>query len=135
MEPNDSATELREDYLLISSWLIYYNERKRSIDIMRISAQDKRWEEVFELLHHMLGPKKRLLLELRRLEAEQPVAHRTRGRPGWVVWVQHHWVEAYAKRYGDTDGECWVSDGMAKNMWSEIVGRCTMLAAKKGLLG
>jgi len=35
MEPDDIAAELKEDNQLISSWLIYYRERKRNVEDIR----------------------------------------------------------------------------------------------------
>ena len=35
MEPDDIAAELKEDNQMISSWLIYYRERKRNVEDIR----------------------------------------------------------------------------------------------------
>lgn len=136
MEPEDIAAELKEDSQLISSWLIYYRERKGAAHTSSstISDPDMKWLEIADVVRRMLGPKKLLLLELRQAEADQPITQGGRGRPGWLAWIQRQWAEEYAKQSGDPEDECWITDGMIKNMWSEIVARFAILAAKRGLL-
>lgn len=164
---NDILSELREDNQIVSSWLIYYRERKRNLELMREeilertqqpgsyrvssstisdptyqrgeelerkTAQDMKWLETVDMVKRMLGTKKLLLLELRQEEAENPTTQNKRGRPGWVIWVQCRWAEEYAKITGNPADVCWITDGIIRNMWSDIVSRCAILAAKRGLL-
>jgi hypothetical protein len=136
MEPEDIAAELKEDSQLVSSWLIYYRERKGADRVSSpiVSDLDMKWLEIADVVRRMLGPKKLLLLELRQREADQPITQSGRGRPGWLAWIQRQWAEEYARQSGGPEDECWISDGMIKNMWSEIVTRFLILAAKRGLL-
>lgn len=164
---DDLSSELREDNQLVSSWLIYYRERKRNVELEREdilyrtqqpgsdrvssstisdptyqrgeelerkTAQDMLWLDTVEMVYRMVGPKKQLLLQLRQEEAENPTTQSKRGRPGWVIWVQSRWAERYASMTGYPPDVCWLSDGMVRNMWSDIVARCAILAAKRGLL-
>ena len=164
---NDILSELREDNQLVSSWLIYYRERKRNVELerdeilyrtqqpgsdrvssstisdptyqraeelYRKTEHDMKWIETVDMVKRMVGPKKLLLLDLRQEEAEHPTTQSGRGRPGWVIWIQAKWPERYALLTGYPPDVCWLSDGMIRNMWSDIVYRCAILAAKRGLL-
>ena len=167
MRQDDIAAELREDNQLISSWLIYYRERKRKVELDRDdilyktqqpgadrvssskiseptadracdleekTAKAMLWLETVDLTRRTLGPKKILLLDLRQIEAEHPITQGRKGRPGWVIWVQRRWSEEYSKMTGYPVDVCWISDGMIRNMWADIVARCAMIAARRGLL-
>ena len=59
--------------------------------------QTERWLITVEMVQEMLGPKKRLFLELRRRAAHQ---HKTvNGREVWRNYVQTHYANNMAKHY------------------------------------
>ena len=118
----------------VSSSTISDPAYQRAEELQRKTETDLKWLETVDMVKRMLGPKKLLLLELRQSEAEQPITKGRRGRPGWVIWVQCQWAETYAKQSGYPVDVCWISDGMIRSMWSDIVARTAILAAKRGLL-
>lgn len=118
----------------VSSSAISDPTESRAEELVQKTAKDMMWLQTVEDVQRILGPKKSLLLRLRQDEARQPITGDKRGRPGWVIWVQQQWPDKYGAISGCPSDVCWISDGVLKNMWLEIIFLTARVAGKRGLL-
>jgi hypothetical protein len=154
--------ELEKDYDTAAEWLLYYQDRLTQyykdlnyihdethmpevfVDtgpgnvvvqkVISLTELDKteQWLITVELVQGMLGPKKRLFLELRRQAAH--INKTVNGREVWRNYVQSHYAEEMAREYSTTPDKFWLHDNTITNWWNEIVGLVRLVALKKGCL-
>ena len=90
------------------------------------------WLETIELVESILSEKKLVFLKYRR---EAAYSNRNiKGRPAWVTYVQHHYADEMAKRYGCSAEKFWLSDRTMKAWWAQMAELAARIAIKKNLL-
>lgn len=117
--------QLKGDEQQVSAWLLC----KES------PTNPEKWQQVIEDVLTIGGPKKRILLQVRR-EAVAASKNTTkgRGRPGWVVYVQRRYAEELSKLYGGGEEKYWTGERRLQKVWAEIVNLAVRLAYLRGLL-
>jgi hypothetical protein len=100
--------------------------------VISLTELDKteQWLITVELVQGMLGPKKRLFLELRRQAAHKNKT--VNGREVWRNYVQSHYAEEMARAYNGVPEKFWLSDRTLTIWWREIVDLVRLVALKRG---
>jgi len=92
--------------------------------------ETEKWLITVELLENMLGPKKKVFLEIRRTARRN---NRTvNGHEVWRSYVQKRYAEEMAKQYSTSIDKFWISEDTITLWWKSIVATTRLLAYKKG---
>lgn len=78
------------------------------------------WLKAVEYVQRGLGERKNIFIDVRR-EAEKAGQPKGRGRRGWVVYTQMHYIKAIQERFL-CEG-VYVSEVTVKRWWQEIISR------------
>lgn len=81
-------------------------------------ADTDHWQHVLDAVLQSSSPKVMVLLKVRR-EALRHIK-KSRGRPGWLSYTQHHYAEELAKLYGEQAEKYWTTEGNLKRMWHDL---------------
>ena len=102
--------------------------------VISLSELDKteKWLITVEMVQEMLGPKKRLFLDLRRKAADRKKT--VNGREVWRSYVQKHYADELARLYNGVPEKFWLNDNTITNWWNEIVELLRLVALKRGCL-
>ncbi|MCE5286963.1 MAG: hypothetical protein LLG02_14115 [Pelosinus sp.] len=154
--------ELKNDYDTAEEWLLFYPERlkqyysdlnyihdenrmhevnvptgpgnvvlQKVVSLAELDATEK-WLITVELFESMLGPKKKLFLELRRKAAGRRKT--VNGREVWRNYVQSHYAEEMGRQNFTSPNKFWLHDNTITNWWDEMVELLRLVALKRGCL-
>lgn len=85
-------------------------------------SKSRLWLMAVEIVTRELSGKKRVFLRVRR-EAEHHKGNGfRRGRPGWVIQVQHQFADAMEREYLAVGG-IWLAERTVTAWWQEIISR------------
>lgn len=159
----NALAEIKKDNEIASDWLLYYPYRRRQYydDLLDVEnsrpvsevniktgpgnqtmqkavkmvelSHTERWLQTVELVESVLAEKKLIFLEVRR-EAAYINNRTVKGRPAWVAYVQRHYAEKMAARYGTTSDKFWTNETTLKEWWQEMVNIVARVALKQGCL-
>lgn len=106
----------------------------KAITLSKLMEQEQ-WLQVVEDVQRIVGEKKNIFLKIRR-EAVNVIkkSKKERGRPGWVVYVQHQYADALAKRFGSPSENFWLSESAIRALWQELINLAARIATKRRLL-
>lgn len=99
--------------------------------VVSLSELDKteKWLITVEMVQDMLGPKKRLFLELRRKAADRKKT--VNGREVWRSYVQKQFADEMAGMYNGVPENFWLTDRTLTIWWREIVNLLRLVALKR----
>lgn len=157
---DDILQQIKKDYETAEEWLLNYPSRltqyykdlnyihtecrtsevfvqtglsdvvsQKVVSLAELEKTEK-WLIAVELIKDMLGPKKRLFLELRQKAAKRNQT--VNGREVWRSYVQKHYASEMAKMYNGMPERFWLHDNTITNWWNEIVELFRLVAIKKG---
>lgn len=157
----DIQSEIKREDKMVSEWLLFYSERladhnKRRNDILFSSPapsdgmpkgtstgdptankgasmveleESEKWLYIVEKVRDKIHPKLQIFLRLRQ------ECRYSRGRNGWVAYVQWHYAEEVAKMLNKDPRETWIeSRNTFTRWWDTLVKITAREAAKNGLI-
>jgi hypothetical protein len=100
--------------------------------VVSLSELDKteKWLITVEMVQDMLGPKKKLFLDLRRKAADRKKT--VNGREVWRSYVQKQFADEMARQYNGVPEKFWLSDQSLSAWWKNIVELMRLVALKRG---
>lgn len=156
------VNEIKRDESEAADWLLYYHDRKheyyKDLNILQNTnqvsevniragvgnpTQDKivrlsglvkteKWLETIEIVEDNLSPRTKTFLKVRR---EAAYSNRNvRGRPAWIIYVQHHYAKEMAKLTNRQPEDFWLSDPTIKLWWKKLIDLTVKAALKRGCL-
>jgi len=159
-QKEDVLRELDQDFETAAEWLLFYEDRKKqyfsdlnyirdersmpevyvrtgagNIVLQKVISQaeldeTEKWLITVELVENMLGPKKKVFLEVRRAARRKNCT--VNGHEVWRGYVQKKYAEEMAKQYNASIDKFWISEDSITLWWKSIVATTRLLAYKKG---
>lgn len=156
--------EIKDDYRVVSGWLLYYDERRRSYERKREEILHSSTSKLLaappgEGISDSTGKRGAKLGDLKNIsdwlalieEVETSLSPKMRlflrlrreavyaktnlrGRPGWVAYTQEHYAREMAKLNRKRPSDYWVEDRTLFAWWDKIVTYTAIKASKRGLL-
>jgi len=157
--------EIKDDYRVVSGWLLYCDERRRSYERKREEILHSSTSEHLAAppgggisdntgkRGAKLGDMKNIsdwLALIEEVEASLPPKMRLflrlrreavytktylRGRPGWVAYVQEHYAREMAKLNKKRPSDYWVEDRTLFAWWDRIVTYMAIKVSIRPLVG
>ena len=92
------------------------------------SYEGYRWLKAVEIVQRGLGERKNIFIKARRDAEKNSMYSTSKGRKGWVIFVQHRYVDLMEKRF--IIPEVFVSEKTIKLWWIDIVSSAVFVANK-----
>jgi len=160
---DDVLRELNKDYETAAEWLLFYEDRKRQyyndlnyireesvfhevcvktgtgdVVLHKVISQteldeNEKWLLAIELVESMLGPKKKVFLDIRRVARRKNKT--VNGHEVWRGYVQTNYAEKMAELNESRMVDRWfLSDRTITVWWQELVELTRLVALKRGCL-
>lgn len=157
----DLQNKIKLEDKIVSDWLLFYSDRlkdhneKRNDTLFATPSpadgmpkgtstgdptankgttlaemeEEEEWLHVVEEVRDKIHPKLQIFLRLRQ------ECRNSKGRNGWVAYVQWHYAEEVAKMIGKDPRDTWIeSRNTFTRWWENLVKMTARMAAKEGLL-
>ena len=92
------------------------------------SYEGYRWLKAVEIVQRGLGERKNIFIKARRDAEKNNMYSTSRGRKGWVIFVQHRYADLMEKRF--IIPEVFVSEKTIRMWWNEIVNYAIFVVNK-----
>ena len=90
------------------------------------SYEPYKWLKAVEIVQRSLGERKNIFIKVRR-EADK-VAHISKGRKGWIVFVQRRYAEEMEKRF--IQPVAYMSERTLQSWWYDIINQVIFVQNK-----
>ena len=92
------------------------------------SYEGYRWLKAVEIVQRGLGERKNIFIKARRDAEKNSMYSTSKGRKGWVIFVQHRYADLMEKRF--IIPEVFVSERCIRGWWQDIIFNTANIANK-----